>query len=295
MTSAADHPGGRAVLAFDLYGTLVDPIAISSELSQVLGDSDGREAARLWRLKQLEYSFRLTAMGHYEDFRWVTARALDFALASIGVSPPGGQAQRLIELYDHLRPFPDAVPALRALAGMGYELAVLSNGSPAMIRNCLGNSGLGEFFGQRISVDEVRMFKPSPVVYRHAAERLAVPIGRVQLVTCNAFDSVGASAAGMRTAWVNRSSARSTPSAGSPISLCPPSTGWQQRWPPLGNWDHAARWPGHEAREHDQRSHRRPLSRTGRQAPTGAVLTSQTAPVPSPARRATARRRSALG
>jgi 2-haloacid dehalogenase len=76
-----------------------------------------------------------------------------------------------------------------------------------MIRNCLGDSGLGEFFGQRISVDEIRVFKPSPLVYRHAAERLGVPIGRIRLVTCNAFDSVGASAAGMRTAWVNRSAA----------------------------------------------------------------------------------------
>jgi 2-haloacid dehalogenase len=109
VTSAASDPGDREVLAFDLYGTLVDPIAISSELDQVLGDSGGREAARLWRLKQLEYSFRLTAMGHYEDFRWVTSRALDFALASVGVSLPDGQARRLIELYDHLRPFPDAV------------------------------------------------------------------------------------------------------------------------------------------------------------------------------------------
>jgi 2-haloacid dehalogenase len=34
-----------------------------------------------------------------------------------------------------------------------------------------------------------------------------VPIGQVRLVTCNAFDSVGARAAGMRTAWVNRSAA----------------------------------------------------------------------------------------
>jgi len=82
-----DEVTGREVLAFDLYGTLVDPIAISGELGRVLGDSDGREAARLWRLKQLEYSFRLTAMGRYEDFRWVTSRALDFALASIGTQP----------------------------------------------------------------------------------------------------------------------------------------------------------------------------------------------------------------
>jgi FMN phosphatase YigB (HAD superfamily) len=66
------------------------------------------------------------------------ARALDFALASMGARLPDGQAQRLTELYDHLRPFPDAVPALRALSGLGYELAVLSNGTPAMIGNCRG-------------------------------------------------------------------------------------------------------------------------------------------------------------
>jgi 2-haloacid dehalogenase len=196
---------GREVLAFDLYGTLVDPIAISGELGQVLGDSDGTEAARLWRLKQLEYSFRLTAMGRYEDFHWVTSRALDFALASIGVRLPDGQAERLVELYDHLQPFPDADPALRALVGMGHELMVLSNGTPAMIGNCLDNSGLGAFFGQRISVDEVRVFKPSPLVYQHAAGRLSVPVRQIRLITCNAFDCVGASAAGMRTAWVNRS------------------------------------------------------------------------------------------
>ena len=197
----------REVLAFDLYGTLVDPIGISSELGRVLGGSDGGEAAGLWRLKQLEYSFRLTAMGRYEDFRWVTSRALDFALASVGARLRDEQVRRLVGLYDHLQPFPDTAPALRALAGMGFELAVFSNGTPAMIGNCLENSGLAGFFGQRISVDEVRVFKPSPAAYRHAAGRLSRPAGQVRLVTSNAFDSVGASAAGMRTAWVNRSGA----------------------------------------------------------------------------------------
>ena len=76
-----------------------------------------------------------------------------------------------------------------------------------MIRNCLDNSGLGDFFGERISADEVRVFKPSPVVYRHAAGRLSRPVEQLRLVTSNAFDSAGAAAAGMRTAWVNRSAA----------------------------------------------------------------------------------------
>jgi 2-haloacid dehalogenase len=195
------------VLAFDLYGTLVDPIAISGELDRLLSGSDGHAVATLWRLKQLEYSFRLTVMERYEDFRWVTSRALDFALASVGVRLPADRTQELIGLYDHLLPFPDAAPALRSLASMGYTLAAFSNGSPGMIDNCLANAGLGEYFDQRISADEVRAFKPSPVMYRHAAERLGRPIERIRLVTCNPFDSVGASEAGMRTAWINRSAA----------------------------------------------------------------------------------------
>jgi 2-haloacid dehalogenase len=73
-----------------------------------------------------------------------------------------------------------------------------------MIASCLDSSGLAGFFSQQISVDEVRAFKPSPLAYQHAAERLARPAGRIRLVTSNAFDSVGASAAGLRTAWVNR-------------------------------------------------------------------------------------------
>jgi 2-haloacid dehalogenase len=107
---------------------------------------------------------------------------------------------------------------------MGYQLAVLSNGTPAMIRNCLGNSGLGDFFGQQISVDEVRVFKPSREVYQHAAGRLSVPVGQVRLVTSNAFDCVGASAAGMRTAWVNRSAAQFD-SIGQPPDLTVPALG----------------------------------------------------------------------
>ena len=36
---------------------------------------------------------------------------------------------------------------------------------------------------------------------------LSRPVGQLRLVTSNAFDSAGAAAAGMRTAWVNRSAA----------------------------------------------------------------------------------------
>lgn len=193
------------VLVFDLYGTLVDPLAIAAELD-VLG-VDGGEVARLWRLKQLEYSFRLTVMGQYQDFRQVTSRALVFALASAGVSVAGDQLQHILAGYDRLPAFPDAEPALQALADLGYDLAVLSNGTPGMIRGCLASSGLDGYLSRQVSVDPVGAFKPAAAVYRHAAGRLGRPAGQIRLVSANAFDSAGGAAAGMRTAWVNRSGA----------------------------------------------------------------------------------------
>src|SRR5437764_15451996 len=73
-------------LAFDMYGTLVNPLRIWQQLEQFIpGDtSDTREAQRIaevWRQKQLEFTFRLTVMEQYEDFEQVTRKALDYALA----------------------------------------------------------------------------------------------------------------------------------------------------------------------------------------------------------------------
>jgi 2-haloacid dehalogenase len=191
------------VLVFDLYGTLVDPQAMAADLTELLG-TDGSGLARLWRSKQLEYSFRLSVMESYRDFGEVTAAALDFALASAGLSLTGMQRQHLLDGYDHLPPFPEAEPSLRALAGAGFELVVLSNGTPGMVAACLASSGLDAWISRQLSVDEVRAYKPSPRVYQYAARRLCRAPGQLRLVSGNAFDIAEAGAAGLRTAWVNR-------------------------------------------------------------------------------------------
>jgi 2-haloacid dehalogenase len=191
------------VLVFDLYGTLVDPLAIAVDLTEMLG-AGASEVSGLWRAKQLEYSFRLTVMDSYRDFRAVTAAALEFALASAGLSLTSMQRQHLLDRYDQLPPFEDAAAALRSLAEYGFELAVLSNGTGSMIAACLASCGLDAWISRQLSVEEVRAYKPSPRVYQYAAERLGRAAGQLRLVSGNAFDIAGAGAAGLRTAWVNR-------------------------------------------------------------------------------------------
>ena len=53
-------------------------------------------------------------------------------------------------------------------------------------------------------LDEVKVYKPSPIVYKHVARSLGRPIDEVRLVSSNPFDVIGAEAAGMQAVWVNR-------------------------------------------------------------------------------------------
>ena len=192
-------------LAFDMYGTLVDPIRIWKRVEEYVPDEDAIGIAETWRQKQLEYTFRLTAMGEYEDFQQVTRKALDYALMAAGRDLDGEQKDALIEQYNDLERFADVQPGLERLKNAGHQMVIFSNGSPSMLEPLMEAAGLRAYFDEYVSVHEVRAFKPSPKTYRRVAERLQRPIDEIRLVSSNPFDDIGAEAAGMRAAWVDRS------------------------------------------------------------------------------------------
>lgn len=191
-------------LAFDMYATLVDPIRIWTRLEQYLPD-DALRIAEIWRQKQLEYSFRLTAMERYEDFEAVTRKALDYAVAAAGRELDPNQKDALMAQYNDLERFPDVEAGLQRLQAAGHRMVVFSNGSPAMLDPLMDAAGLRPYFEGFVSVDEVKVFKPSPRTYQHVAERLGRPIDEIRLVSSNPFDDIGAEAAGMRAVWIDRS------------------------------------------------------------------------------------------
>ena len=192
-------------LAFDMYGTLVDPIRIWKRLESYVPDEDALRIAEVWRQKQLEYTFRLTVMEKYEDFEWVTRKALDYALAAAGRELEADQKDELMAQYNDLERFADVEPGLERLKEAGHTMVVFSNGAPHMLDALMDAGELRPYFGGYVSVDEVKAYKPSPKVYRRVAERLGRPIGEIRLVSSNPFDDIGAEAAGMRAAWVDRS------------------------------------------------------------------------------------------
>jgi 2-haloacid dehalogenase len=191
-------------LAFDMYGTLVDPIRIWKQLEHYI-HVDVKRIAEIWRQKQLEFTFRLTAMERYEDFEQVTRKALDYALAVCGQSLDTQQKNSLMAQYNDLERFADVEPGLQRLKDAGYTMVVFSNGSPAMLTGIMNAANLHPYFRRFVSVDEVKVYKPSPNVYRHVANSLGRSIDEVRLISSNPFDVIGAEASGMQAAWVNRS------------------------------------------------------------------------------------------
>jgi 2-haloacid dehalogenase len=76
-----------------------------------------------------------------------------------------------------------------------------------MLRELVAASGLAALIPDVLSVDEVRIYKPAPQVYRLAVDRLGVPAHAIGFVSSNCWDVAGASAFGFRTFWVNRAGA----------------------------------------------------------------------------------------
>src|SRR3712207_1196673 len=144
-------------------------------------------------------------MDRYEDFEWVTRSALDYALAATGQELGPAHRDALMARYDDLERFADVEPGLERLKEAGYAMVVFSNGAPRMLDAVIDAAGLRPYFQGFVSVDEVKAYKPSPKTYRHVARRLGRPIGETRLVSSNPFDVIGAEAAGMRAAWVDRS------------------------------------------------------------------------------------------
>jgi len=189
-------------LAFDVYGTLVDPNGMAALLRADAGD-DADAVSQLWRQKQLEFAFRRGLMRVYEDFGVVTRQALRYALATYDASVSRVREDELMTAYLSLPAFADAEPALRSLCGT-YRQYAFSNGTREALEQVLGHNELVGYFDGLVSVDPVASFKPDPAVYGYARRATGAMEQPLCLVSSNAWDVIGARAAGLTAVWLRR-------------------------------------------------------------------------------------------
>jgi 2-haloacid dehalogenase len=194
-------------LIFDAYGTLYDVHSVQARTEE-LCPGKGDLITQVWRLKQLEYTWLQTALQGYRDFAFLTEASLSFALRAADVEPVENVTKPLLDKYLDLDLYPEAKEALGALRRRDeLKLAILSNGSTAMLNALVRNSGLDAFLDASISVDAARKFKPHPECYALVEERLGLKNDEVMFVSSNGFDVAGAKHFGFTVAWIKRAAA----------------------------------------------------------------------------------------
>ena len=199
------------MVVFDAYGTLLDVDAAAREAASEPGMEALKEnwlpIAKGWRERQLRYSWLCSMMGQYDDFWELTTRALDATLEEHALASDDKVRARLLSLYSELSAYEEVPKVLANLKAAGHELAVLSNASPNMLEKAIEAAGIAEWFNELLSVDVLRCYKPTPVVYQLVTERFDCKPSDVTFFSSNNWDVSGAGAFGFRTIWVNRAGA----------------------------------------------------------------------------------------
>jgi 2-haloacid dehalogenase len=153
-------------------------------------------------MKQLEYSWLRSMMGRYQDFGVVTREALSFTLGVAGRHADAATVDAIVSAYDRLAPYPEARATLVALAGV--KRAILSNGSPGMLRALVRHAGIDGLLEAVISVDAAQAFKPDPRAYALVEQELGVRPDETLFVSSNGFDVSGAKSFGFTVARIER-------------------------------------------------------------------------------------------
>jgi 2-haloacid dehalogenase len=195
------------ICMFDQYGTIVDmQTGLTEAVTPYLRDKGwhGRPDAFVtwWRRTHFENSM-IDALLHKEHtpYREIGHRAVAYTLERAGIPHTMDEVRYLVAQIERLKPFPDVPEALARLKTR-YKIAVLSNGDPDMLEAAQSFHSIP--FDAVISVAAANSFKPHVATYTKAAEIMSARMDEVLFVANHSFDCIGAKAAGMHSAFIDR-------------------------------------------------------------------------------------------
>jgi 2-haloacid dehalogenase len=192
-----------AVLAFDVFGTVVDwHGSISREAAAVLPGIDGDAFASAWRAgyQPAMAEVRSGKLG-WTKIDDLHRLILDRLLNDYGIDLDEAGRQHLNRAWHRLDPWPDTVAGLTRLKS-AFTIVTLSNGNVALLMAMARRAGLpwDAILGAEVS----GAYKPDPKAYLRTAEVLGIAPGELCLVAAHHGDLAAARACGLMTAYVDR-------------------------------------------------------------------------------------------
>ena len=142
-------------IVFDAYGTLFDVNSAAEKCKDKIGDK-WEEFANFWRTTQLEYTWLRSLMKRHKDFWQVTEDSLDKSMKVFGVNTD--MKNELLNLYKILSPYPEVKKVLENLKKNNFKLAILSNGTPALLEELVKSNNLKDLFDDLFSIESVKIY-----------------------------------------------------------------------------------------------------------------------------------------
>ena len=188
-------------VVFDAYGTLFDVNSAAKRCKDKIG-TKWETFANFWRTTQLEYTWLRSLMKRHKNFWDVTVDSLDKSMKVFNINK--NMKKELLSLYKNLSPYPEVKGVLGDLKKKNYKLAILSNGTPALLNELVVSNKLNNLFDDLFSVEEIKVYKPDSRVYKIPIEKYNVKANEITFLSANTWDVSGGGNFGYNSIWVNR-------------------------------------------------------------------------------------------
>ena len=188
-------------IIFDAYGTLFDVNSAAEKCKDKIGDK-WEGFANYWRTTQLEYTWLRSLMKRHKDFWQITEDSLDKSMKTFNID--ASMKNELLNLYKVLSPFKEVPETLKKLKEKNFKLAVLSNGTPSLLKELVESNNLDKLFDDLFSIEEVGIYKPNSKVYDIPIKKYKIKSNEVAFLSANTWDVSGGGNYGYHSIWVNR-------------------------------------------------------------------------------------------
>jgi len=199
-------------LVFDVFGTVVDWRGSIVREGEALSAAKGWRVdwpafADAWRAGYQPAMQRVMQAKASGEAAWVKLDELHRGILHTLLPRFGldhltpAEREHLNLVWHRLDPWPDSVAGLTRLKAR-YPIATLSNGNVSLLVDMARHGGLP--WDCVLSAELFRAYKPSPAVYRGAADLLGIAPGELLMVAAHPSDLAAAQRAGLKTAYVER-------------------------------------------------------------------------------------------
>ena len=188
-------------IIFDAYGTLFDVNSAAAKCKNKIGDK-WEPFSNYWRTIQLEYTWLRSLMERHQDFWKITEDSLEKSMKVFNIDRT--MKNELLNLYKVLSTFSEVEETLKKLKEKNYKLAILSNGTPSLLKELVKSNNLENLFDDIFSIEEVGVYKPNSKVYDIPVKKYKILKDEIAFLSANTWDVSGGGNYGYQAIWVNR-------------------------------------------------------------------------------------------